>query len=95
MALNSAGPAPVDLPDQLAALREEVSRERSAGRIDEETHEAASNELDIASKGIEEATPQGRKTSLLALKRLMGLLGDLASLATKVGTLITAVKGLS
>ncbi|MGW5880454.1 5'-methylthioadenosine/S-adenosylhomocysteine nucleosidase family protein [Nocardiopsis terrae] len=95
VALNSAGPAPVDLPDQLAELREEVSRERSAGRIDEETHEAASNELDIASKGIEEATPQSRKTSLLALKRLMGLLGDLASLATKVGTLITAVKGLS
>ncbi|GAA1094146.1 5'-methylthioadenosine/S-adenosylhomocysteine nucleosidase family protein [Nocardiopsis metallicus] len=95
VSLASSEPAPVDIPARLADLREELARERSSGRIDEETHEAASNELDIASKGIEEATPQSRKTSLLALKRLTGLLSDLASLATKVASLVTAVRGLS
>ena len=95
VSLASPGPEPMELSARISALREELARERSAGRIDTETHEAASQEIDIASKGIEEATPQSRKTSLLALKRLMGLLGDLASLAAKVASLITAVKGVS
>ncbi|MET9781529.1 5'-methylthioadenosine/S-adenosylhomocysteine nucleosidase [Nocardiopsis alba] len=95
VSLTSTTSAPVALPEQLAALREDLSRERSAGRIDAETHEAASEEIDTADKGIAEATPEGRKRSLLALKRLLGLLGDLASLATKVASMITAVKGLS
>ena len=95
VSLTSSPPAPDDIPARLADLREELARERSVGRIDMETHEAASEEIDIASKGIEEATPESRKTSLLALKRLMGLLGDLASLAAKVASLITAVKGVS
>lgn len=95
VSLSSSGPRPADLAEQLSALREELAQERAGGRIDEETHEAASDEIDIASKGIEEGTSQSRKTSLLALKRLLGLLGDLASLAAKVTSLITAVKGLS
>lgn len=95
VSLPSPGPGPTDLSTHLAALREELAQERAGGRIDEETHEAASTELDIASKGIEEGTPQSRKNSLLALKRLMGLLGDLASLAAKVASLVSVVRGLS
>lgn len=95
VSLGATERQPGDLSQQLSELREEVSRERSAGRIDSETHEAASEEIDIASKGIEEATPKSRKTSLLALKRLLGLLGDLTSLASKIASLITSVKGLS
>ena len=87
--------APVDVAQQLSELREELSRESAAGNIDSATHEAASEEIEIAGKGIGEATPESRKTSLLALKRLRGLLGDLASLAAKVASLITAVRGLS
>lgn len=83
------------LTDQLFALREDLDRERSAGRLDEDIHDAASAEIDIAGKGIEDGTLPGRKTSLLALKRLRGLLGDLASLASKVAELISAVRGLS
>lgn len=95
VSLASGATASAALPEQLAVLREDLSREHSAGRIDAETHEAASEEIDTADKGIAEATPEGRKRSLLALKRLLGLLGDLASLATKVASMITAVKGLS
>ncbi|WP_150250387.1 5'-methylthioadenosine/S-adenosylhomocysteine nucleosidase family protein [Nocardiopsis deserti] len=91
----SPGTGGTEIADELATLREKLARERSAGRIDEDTHEAASAEIDIAGKGIEEGTPESRKSSVLALKRLRGLLGDLASLAAQVATLITAVKGLS
>ena len=94
VSLSASGPAP-DVVAELNALREELSRERSAGRIDEDTHEAASEELDTASKGIEEGTPDGKKSSILALKRLWGLLGDLASLGAKIAPLISAVKGTS
>lgn len=84
-----------DVVAELHALREELAQERSAGRIDEDTHEAASEELDIASKGIEEGTPDGKKSSVLALKRLRGLLSDLASFAAKIAPLISAVRGNS
>lgn len=94
VSLSASGPAP-DVVAELNTLREELARERSAGRIDEDTHEAASEELDIASKGIEEGTPDGKKSSVLALKRLRGLLSDLASFAAKIAPLISAVKGTS
>lgn len=95
VSLASPARGPAGVTDQLAALREELAREHAEGRVDEDTHEAATAELDVAGKGLEEATPESRKTSLLALKRLRGLLGDLASLAAKVASLITAVRGLS
>jgi nucleoside phosphorylase len=95
VSFSPSGQGTGGLADRLTALREELARERSAGRIDEDTHEAASAELDIADKGIEEGTPVSRKASVLALKRLRGLIGELASLATQVASLIAAVKGLS
>lgn len=87
-----SGPS-TDVVAELHALREELSKERSAGRIDEDTHEAASAEIDTAGKGIEEGTPEGKKASVLALKRLRGLLGDLASFASKIAPIISAVRG--
>ncbi|NYH54030.1 nucleoside phosphorylase [Nocardiopsis arvandica] len=95
VSFTSSEQGPAGLADELASLREELARERSAGRIDEDTHDAASAELDIVTKGIEEGTPAGKKSSVLALKRLRGLLGDVATLTAKVAPLITAVGGLS
>lgn len=94
VSLSASAPTP-DVMAELNTLREELARERSAGRIDEDTHEAASEELDTAGKGIEEGTPDGKKSSILALKRLWGLLGDLASLGARIAPLISAVKGTS
>lgn len=92
VSLPPSGPA-TDVVAELHALREALARERSAGRIDEETHEAASEELDTAGQGIEEGTPDGKKSSILALKRLRGLLSDFASFAAKIAPLISAVRG--
>ncbi|MFY7067364.1 5'-methylthioadenosine/S-adenosylhomocysteine nucleosidase [Nocardiopsis changdeensis] len=95
VSLPSSGQESGGLADRLAALREELAREHAAGNLDEDTHKAAAAELDIADKGIEEGTVESRKTSVLALKRLRGLIGELASLAVKVGVLITEARGLS
>lgn len=95
VSFSSSGQEAKGMAERLTALREELEREHAAGNLDEDTREAASAELDIADKGIGEATPESRKASVLALKRLRGLIGELASLAAKVGALIAAVRGLS
>nr|WP_285490381.1 5'-methylthioadenosine/S-adenosylhomocysteine nucleosidase [Amycolatopsis taiwanensis] len=84
-----------DLVAELSALRDQLTRERSAGTIDDETYEAAQTELDIARKALAEKTPEGNSKFVLALKRLRGLVADVASVMTQIATLITAVKGLS
>ncbi|MGI5122730.1 hypothetical protein ACQEU5_24755 [Marinactinospora thermotolerans] len=70
-------------------------REHSAGRIDELTYKAAEAEIDIASKALEEESPESKSAFVLALKRLHGLIGDVAELAVKVATFITAAQGIS
>ncbi|MGW4056932.1 phosphorylase family protein [Amycolatopsis sp. NPDC004747] len=95
---QNASPNRPDAPDfaaELAILRAELKRERSRGQLDNATYEAARNELDIADEALESPTPESHKTFLLALKRLGGLIGDLAGLAAKIAALITAAKGLS
>lgn len=85
----------VDIASELAALRDQLARERTTGNIDDETYEAASQELDIARKALVEETPEGNSAFVLALKRLRGLVADIAGLTAQVAALITAVKGLS
>ncbi|MFR9727832.1 purine phosphorylase [Saccharopolyspora sp. MS10] len=95
----TTGPTPVDdspdLATQLAAIRDELARARSAGTVDSATYEAAQDELDLAGKALEEKTTEGRSRSMLALKRLRGLIAEAADVASKVAALITAVNGLS
>jgi adenosylhomocysteine nucleosidase len=89
------GRSATDFAAELAALRAELKRERSRGQLDGATYEAARSELDIADEALESPTPESKKTFLLALKRLGGLIGDLTGLAAKIAALITAAKGLS
>ncbi|WP_433868927.1 purine phosphorylase [Saccharopolyspora sp. CA-218241] len=84
-----------DLAAQLAAVREELARARSSGRLDSPTCDAAQDELDLAGKALEENTPDAKSKSVLALKRLRGLIDESAEIAAKVAALITAVSGLS
>lgn len=82
------------LADELTALRDQLMQERSNGTIDEATYEAAHTELDLASKALEDDLPEGKSTFVVSLKRLRGLLDDVAELATKIATLIVTVNGL-
>lgn len=98
VAINT-GPNPAhdspDLATQLATIRDELGRARSAGTVDSATYEAAQDELDLAGKALDENTAEGRSRSMVALKRLRGLIAEAAEVATKVAALITAVNGLS
>jgi adenosylhomocysteine nucleosidase len=84
-----------DLVAELAALRDHLKHEHTTGKVDDPTYEAAEAELDIAGKALAENTPEGKNRFVLALKRLRGLIADVAELAVKVATVIAAVKGLS
>jgi nucleoside phosphorylase len=85
----------VDLAAQLAAVREQLKRERTAGSLDDDTYNAAQAELDIASTALDSTTSERTSTFVLALKRLRGLIADVADLAAKIAALIAAAKGLS
>jgi adenosylhomocysteine nucleosidase len=95
--MGAAPPASTvaDLVAGLAAFREHLIRERCTGTLDDDTYEAAQTELDTASKALEADTPERKVTFVLALKRLRGLIADVADLATKIAGLIAAAKGLS
>ena len=85
---------PTDLAAELAVFRDLLARERSAGRIDETTYEAAQAELAIATDALAADTPQRRNTFVVALKRLRGLIADVTDLATRIATLLLAAKDL-
>jgi nucleoside phosphorylase/ADP-ribose pyrophosphatase YjhB (NUDIX family) len=93
--LGSEPTVPVGLAADLAALRDLLEQQRSAGEIDETTYEAAQEELTTASAALAEAaTPEGRNTFVLALKRLRGLIADMTDLATRVAAMLVTAKGL-
>jgi nucleoside phosphorylase len=88
--------APADLAIELAALREQLARERSTGALDEPTYHAARVELDHADEALMEAgTQEGRSRFVLALKKLSGLTADLNGLASNIAGLITTANELT
>ena len=93
---STAEPAnPTGLAAELAALRDLLDRERSAGRIDAPTYEAARAEFVIASEALAQDTPEGRSKLVLALKKLYGLIADVTDLATRIAVLLKLAKGVS
>jgi adenosylhomocysteine nucleosidase len=61
-------------------------RAHRLGHLDQPTYEAAETELCAADKALGDP-PDGSKL-MVALKRLRGLVGDVADLAAKVATII-------
>jgi hypothetical protein len=86
---------PTGLTAELAAFRDLLDRERSTGRIDAPTYEAAQAELETATEALAQDTPEGRSKFVVALKKLHGLIADVTDLATRIALLLTMAKGLS
>jgi 8-oxo-dGTP diphosphatase len=82
-----------DLSAQFADLREQIHRAYRAGELDCDTHVAAQAELDAA-EGLVTGLEAGSGKLVVVLKRLRGLIADVAELAAKVATIISAVRGL-
>lgn len=86
---------PTDLAEALAGFRTRLQRARAGGHLDDDTYTAAEAELTVADKALESDTPQSRGTLTLALKKLRGLIGDVAELAAELAIIIGLAQGLS
>nr|BFE58685.1 hypothetical protein GCM10020063_032110 [Dactylosporangium thailandense] len=91
-----SAPAPAaDLAAELAALRRRVLNAFRDGRLDGPTHAAAEAELKIAGECVHDQGPDSRSTLLITLRRLGGLVAEVAELAAGVAALIAAVRSLT
>lgn len=83
---------PVDLPSLLADLSRQIDQAYQEGRVEEEIRQAAIEEITDAA---EAARHQQGKQLVVAVRRLSGLIGDLAEFAARLAAIVTAAKGLS
>ncbi|MEV4625340.1 5'-methylthioadenosine/S-adenosylhomocysteine nucleosidase [Micromonospora sp. NPDC049523] len=86
---------PIDLTAELADLRGLLKQAHRDGQLDETTYAAAETELDIASGCLKEDTARSRGKLVVTLKRLRGLVADVADLAARLAAIIAVAKGLS
>ena len=86
---------PVDIAAAIAELHALLHTAHQSGELDDETYEAAENELEEAAECAAAGTPESRGRLVLPLKRLRGLVVDVAELAGRVAALMVAVKDLS
>jgi 8-oxo-dGTP diphosphatase len=75
------------------ALR--LRQARTAGHLDEDTYRAAEAELAAARETLQTTDPQDVGAVTLALKKVRGLVGDVAALSAEVASVIALVQGLS
>lgn len=81
-----------DLLALLADLRAHLDQACRAGRVEEEVGQAALEEVDVATEAARQQ--QGGRTRI-AVRRLSGLIGDLAEFAGKLAAIVSAARGLS
>jgi 8-oxo-dGTP diphosphatase len=93
--VDSEPDRPIDLAAELADLRDRLEQAHREGQLDETTYAAAEAELDIASDCVKEDTASSRGALVVTLKRLRGLVADVAELAARLATIIAVAKGLS
>ncbi|MGN9844358.1 5'-methylthioadenosine/S-adenosylhomocysteine nucleosidase family protein [Nonomuraea sp. H19] len=79
---------------QLAELRDRLARARKAQEVDEDTFTAAEQEIAVAAESLSESTQEGRSKAVIALKKLRGLLADVAELAAHVSAVIAAIRSV-
>ncbi|GGN88884.1 purine phosphorylase [Actinoplanes lobatus] len=82
---------PVDIVAAIAELRRLVRAAHQDGRLDDDTYKAAEAELDDAT----DRASSGRGGLLVTLKRLSGLVADVAEVAARLSAVIVAVRDLS
>lgn len=75
----------------LTDLRGQLDHACRAGRVDEEVGQAALEELDSATEAARAS--QGKRLTV-AVKRLSGLISDLAEFSAKLAVIVSAVRGV-
>jgi hypothetical protein len=78
---------------QLAELRHALTEHQRTGRLDEDTYQAAVTELYVADESLAAPDEKRRSRFMLAMRRLKGLVDDVADLAAKVAAIMQAARG--
>lgn len=86
---------PVDLPTALAGFRAQLSTAHTAGAVDAATFAAAEAELTAADEALRANSPESRRTLVVSLKKVRGLVLDVVDLAARIAVVITLAQGLS
>jgi adenosylhomocysteine nucleosidase len=86
---------PADLAAALVEFRAKLQQAWTVGQLDEGTYAAAEAELAIADEALQAKTPDSKGKLTLALKKVRGLIGDVADLAALVAVMIALAQGLS
>ncbi|WP_406084145.1 5'-methylthioadenosine/S-adenosylhomocysteine nucleosidase [Micromonospora zamorensis] len=86
---------PIDLATSIADFRTHLKQAHLDGQLDEETYAAAESELDVATECVSAGTSEKKSGLQVALKRLRGLVADVAELAARLATIIAVVRGTS
>ncbi|MFI6479260.1 5'-methylthioadenosine/S-adenosylhomocysteine nucleosidase [Nonomuraea sp. NPDC050663] len=84
----------LDLAEALTAFRAQLRRAHQEGRLDDHEYEAAEAELTTADEALEAQTPESKSKLKLALKRLRGLVSDVAELASELANIIALTQAL-
>ncbi|GAA0947085.1 5'-methylthioadenosine/S-adenosylhomocysteine nucleosidase [Actinocorallia libanotica] len=87
--------AQTDPAEAIAALETRLQQAHAAEQLDENTYSAALEELATAREVLRSNGPQDMGTVTLALKKVRGLVGDVAALAAEVTSIIALVQGLT
>lgn len=92
--IGTEASATMDLATEIAALRDDLKHAHAAGHLDDSTYQAAAAELENVTEELPGRTPESRSRVMVALKRLRGLVADVAGVAERVATIMTAVRSL-
>jgi adenosylhomocysteine nucleosidase len=82
----------LDLSAQLSELRDKLKRALKAQEVDEATFAAAEEEIAITTEALSESTEHGRDKAMIALKRLRGLVADVADLGSHVSSITASAR---
>jgi adenosylhomocysteine nucleosidase len=87
--------APADVTALVADFRRQLDQAWKAELVDKDTYQAAQAELNVVTLSLSHRSEQNQSRLMLALKKLRGLIADVADLAAKVAAIITAAKAMS
>ncbi|MFJ5894685.1 purine phosphorylase [Streptomyces sp. NPDC093064] len=87
--------SPADLVAELDGFREHLKRHHAEGALDDDTYREALAELGSARRAARENTPESPKRTLMALKRLRGLIAEFPELVARLAPLVVAAGDLS
>ncbi|MFF7811984.1 purine phosphorylase [Streptomyces sp. NPDC007945] len=95
MSTVSKAPGPTDLITELNGFRDQLGWHRDEGALDEESYREALTDLDSALRSAGERTPESSKRTVMALKRLRGLVAECPALVATLAPLVAAAGDLA